>query len=81
MPSHCQRAGNNVKLTPTKSQGARCAPIGENMPEGFLPAAMIVVAVLVYVLAKVVFYIRKSRRQWQEVDRSKLREWKDDEDS
>ncbi|MGH8195078.1 MAG: hypothetical protein ACREQ8_11855 [Woeseiaceae bacterium] len=50
------------------------------MSEGFWPVLLIVIAVVIYVLAKVVFYIRKSRQQWKEVDRSKLKEWKDEED-
>ena len=33
-----------------------------------------------YVLAKVVGYMRESEAQWQRVDKSKLREWDDDED-
>jgi hypothetical protein len=41
---------------------------------------VIIAAVVVYVLAKVVFYMRKSRQQWDEVDKTKLREWRDDED-
>jgi hypothetical protein len=50
------------------------------MSQGFWPVLVIVVAVVVYVLAKVVFYVRKSREQWQQVDRSKLKEWKDDDE-
>jgi hypothetical protein len=49
------------------------------MGEGFWPVILIVVAVFVYVAAKVLFYIRKSKQQWREVDRSKLRKWDDDE--
>ncbi len=41
---------------------------------------LIVGGVVIYVAAKVVFYMRKSRQQWQQVDKSKLREWEDDED-
>lgn len=40
----------------------------------------IVAAVVIYVVAKVVFYARKSREQWKQVDRSKLREWDDEDD-
>ncbi len=49
------------------------------MPEGFWPVIAIVAAVIVYVIAKVIVYMRESERQWGEVDKSKLREW-DDED-
>lgn len=50
------------------------------MGDGFWPVMAIVAAVAVYVTAKVVFYIRKSRRQWQEVDRSKLCKWEDEDE-
>lgn len=53
---------------------------GAVMSEGFWPVVLIVVAVVIYIFAKVVFYIRKSRQQWQDVDRSKLRKWEEDED-
>jgi hypothetical protein len=43
------------------------------------PVIFIAAAVLVYVVAQVVFYIRKSRQQWRDVDKSKLRKWEDDE--
>lgn len=50
------------------------------MSEGFWPVVLIIAAIVVYAIAQVVFYIRKSRRQWRDVDRSKLREWKDDDE-
>lgn len=34
----------------------------------------------VYVLAKVIRYMRASEAQWQRVDKSKLREWDDEDD-
>jgi hypothetical protein len=49
------------------------------MGEGAWPLVLIVAAVIVYVVAQVVFYVRKSRQQWREVDKSKLRKWEDDE--
>jgi hypothetical protein len=49
------------------------------MSEGFWPVVLIIAAIVVYAIAQVVFYIRKSRRQLREVDRSKLRDWKDDD--
>ena len=42
--------------------------------------AIIVAAVIVYVIAKVVANVRKSEQQWQQVDKSKLREWDDEDD-
>ena len=53
---------------------------GAGMFEGYWVVILIVGGIVVYVGAKVVFYMRKSRQQWLEVDRSKLREWEDDED-
>ena len=50
------------------------------MPEGFWPVVLIIVLVLAGVLAKVRYYIKKSEAEWQDVDKSKLREWEDDDD-
>ena len=49
------------------------------MPEGLLPILLIIAAVIVYVIAKVVQNVRKSEQQWEQVDKSKLRIWDDDE--
>jgi len=49
------------------------------MGDGSWPVIFIAVAVVVYVVAQVVFYMRKSRQQWRDVDKSKLRKWEDDE--
>jgi hypothetical protein len=49
------------------------------MASGFWVAVAIVVAVFVYVLAKVLVYARRSEQQWSQVDKSRLREWDDDE--
>ena len=43
-------------------------------------ALAIVAAVIVYTVMEVLAYARKSRQQWDEVDRSKLREWDDEDD-
>lgn len=48
------------------------------MSEGFWPAIIIVVAVIVWVVAKVVINMKKSEQLWREVDKSKLQEWEDD---
>lgn len=40
----------------------------------------IIAIVIVYTIVKIVENMRKSERQWREVDKSKLREWKDDDD-
>jgi len=50
------------------------------MHEGLWPVLAIIAIVIVYTIAKVVDNMRKSERQWREVDKSKLREWRDDEE-
>ena len=50
------------------------------MAEGFWPVVLIVVIVIVWVAAKVVDAARKSARQWRAVDKSKLKEWQDDDE-
>ncbi len=49
------------------------------MPEGLIPILVLIAVVVVYTLAKVLQYSRKSDEQWRDVDKSKLREWKDEE--
>ncbi len=49
------------------------------MPEGLLPILLIIAAVIVYTIAKVVQNVRKSEQQWEQVDKSKLKEWDDDD--
>ena len=49
------------------------------MPDGLLLLLLIIGAIIVYTIAKVVGYMRLSEKQWEEVDKSKLREWDDDE--
>jgi hypothetical protein len=57
-------------------------PLGETiiMSIGFWPIAAFILFVFVWVLSKVFFYARKSEEQWQKVDKSKLKEWDDDEE-
>ena len=49
------------------------------MPDGLWIVLAIIAGVVVYTLVKVMGYVRKSEQQWEEVDKSKLKEW-DDED-
>jgi len=49
------------------------------MPEGLLPIIVFIVVVIIYTIAKVIEYSRQSDQQWREVDKSKLREWEDDD--
>jgi positive regulator of sigma E activity len=51
-----------------------------SMAEGFWLVAAIIVLVLAWVLSKVRYYMKKSEQQWQDVDKTKLREWEEDED-
>ena len=50
------------------------------MPEGLWPIIILIAIVIAWVLSKVRFYMRKSEQQWQEADKSKLREWNDEDD-
>lgn len=50
------------------------------MPEGLTPVLVFIAVVIIYTIAKVAQYMRRSKEQWDEVDKSKLREWKDDDD-
>jgi hypothetical protein len=49
------------------------------MPDGLLPILLIIAAVIAYVLSKVIQNVRKSEQQWKQVDKSKLKEWDDDD--
>lgn len=49
------------------------------MPEGLWPVTLIILFVIAYVVAKVVQNIKKSEQQWRDADKSKLREWDDDD--
>ena len=50
------------------------------MPEGLVPIIIIIAIVIVYTIAKVRDLMRRSDEQWREVDKSKLREWDDDDE-
>jgi len=50
------------------------------MADGFWIAAGIIALVVVYTAVKVLAYVRKSERQWRDVDKTRLREWNDDDD-
>jgi len=49
------------------------------MPEGLWPVLVLIALVIIYTIAKVVQHMRKSEQQWREVDKSKLRNWEDDD--
>ncbi len=50
------------------------------MSDGFWPVVFIIVSIIAWVLAKVFVHARKSEQQWREVDKSKLKEWEDDDE-
>lgn len=50
------------------------------MPDGLKYLLIFIALVIVYTIAKVVGYMRQSERQWEQVDKSKLKKWEDDED-
>lgn len=50
------------------------------MPKGLVFLLVMIAFIIVYTIAKVISYNRLSQKQWEEVDKSKLKEW-DDEDS
>ncbi len=50
------------------------------MPDGLWPVLAFIAVVIIYVIAKVIENVKKSEQQWRQVDKSKLREWDDDDD-
>ena len=50
------------------------------MPDGLWPILILIAIVIVWVLAKVRYYMRVSEEQWQQADKTKLREWDDEDD-
>ncbi|MGI9199870.1 MAG: hypothetical protein ACR2QL_02335 [Woeseiaceae bacterium] len=50
------------------------------MPDGLLAILLIIAGVILYAIAKVVQNVRKSEQQWEQVDKSKLKEWDDEDD-
>lgn len=49
------------------------------MPEGLTSILILIAVVIIYTIAKVIQHMRKSEEQWREVDKSKIREWSDDD--
>jgi|GEM_PF-2176516 len=43
-------------------------------------AVLLVLGILIYVIANVISNMRKSERDWQRVDKSKLKKWDDEDD-
>lgn len=49
------------------------------MPEGLLWLLGFIVIVIAYTVSRVIELNRESKRQWEEVDKTKLKEWEDDD--
>lgn len=49
------------------------------MPDGLIFLLIMIALIVVYTIAKVVQYMRLSDKQWEQVDKSKLKEWDDEE--
>ena len=49
------------------------------MPKGLIFLLVMIAVIIVYTIAKVISYNRLSEQQWKQVDKSKLKEWDDDE--
>lgn len=49
------------------------------MPAGLLFLLIMIAVIIVYTIARIVAYERLSEQQWKRVDKSKLKEWDDDE--
>lgn len=50
------------------------------MPDGLMLLLIFIAGVIVWTIARVVQLNRRSEEQWRETDKSKLREWQDDDD-
>jgi len=50
------------------------------MPKGLLFLLVMIAVIIIYTIAKVVDYNRLSKKQWEQVDKSKLKEWEDDDE-
>jgi competence protein ComGF len=49
------------------------------VPDGLIFLLIMIALIIVYTIAKVLQYMRLSKKQWEQVDKSKLKEWEDDE--
>lgn len=49
------------------------------MPKGLIFLLVMIAVIIIYTIAKIISYNRLSQQQWEQVDKSKLKEWDDDE--
>ena len=71
-------AASSISPSGWYAEATRLASL--SVPDGLLPILILIAIVIVYTIAKVLGYVRKSEQQWQQVDKSKLREWDDEDD-
>jgi hypothetical protein len=50
------------------------------MPGGLIFLLIMIALIVIYTIAKVLQYMRLSDEQWREVDKSKLKQWEDDDE-
>ena len=50
------------------------------MPDALLYILIFIAGVVIFSIVRVIQYVRLSEQQWEDVDKSKLREWDDDEE-
>ena len=50
------------------------------MPGGLVFLLVMIAVIVMYTIAKVLQYMRLSDEQWRQVDKTKLKEWDDDEE-
>jgi hypothetical protein len=50
------------------------------MPDGLWPVLILIAFVVIYAVVRIRQYMRVSNEQWKNVDKSKLREWEDEDD-
>jgi len=49
------------------------------MPKGLIFLLVMIAVVIIYTIARVIRLNRLSEQQWEQVDKSKIKEWDDDE--
>jgi len=49
------------------------------MPNGLILLLVMILGVIIYTIAKVIRLNRLSEQQWEQADKSKIKEWDDDE--
>ena len=50
------------------------------MPSGLILLLIMISLIVIYTIAKVLQYMRLSDEQWRDVDKSKLKQWEDDDE-